>query len=71
MFIPAYSFSLKSFVLPEILADIERNGPRFFKPAPAQEITALPIEFTQAAFRFGHSSGLCRDLKFLLGGTGH
>src|SRR5256714_1321160 len=46
---------LKWFVLPEILADIERNGPRFFKPAPAQEVPALPIEFTQAAFRFGHS----------------
>ena len=46
---------LKWFVLPEILTDIERNGPRFFKPVPGEEITALPIEFTQAAFRFGHS----------------
>ena len=46
---------LKWFVLPEILADIERNGPRFFEPALGSEMPALPIEFTQAAFRFGHS----------------
>jgi len=46
---------LKWFVLPEILTDIEKHGPRFFKPAPGEEISALPIEFTQAAFRFGHS----------------
>src|SRR5947199_5197509 len=46
---------LKWFVLPEILTDIEQNGPRFFKPVPGEEIRALPIEFTQAAFRFGHS----------------
>ena len=41
------------FVLPEVLRDIEQNGPRLFKAngtAPA-----LPVEFTQAAFRFGHS----------------
>lgn len=47
---------LKWFVLPEILTDIKKNGPRFFKPCPSQEIPALPIEFTQAAFRFGHSA---------------
>jgi hypothetical protein len=46
---------LKWFVLPKILADIEKHGPRFFKPALDGEIPALPIEFTQAAFRFGHS----------------
>jgi Animal haem peroxidase len=46
---------LKWFVLPEILADIERYGPRFFETAPGEAIQALPIEFTQAAFRFGHS----------------
>jgi hypothetical protein len=46
---------LKWFILPEILADIERHGPRFFKPARGEEIPALPVEFTQAAFRFGHS----------------
>jgi hypothetical protein len=46
---------LKWFVLPEILTDIEQHGPRFFKPVPGDEIPALPIEFTQAAFRFGHS----------------
>jgi Animal haem peroxidase len=44
---------LNYFVLPEVLRDIEQNGPRLFKAngtAPA-----LPVEFTQAAFRFGHS----------------
>ena len=46
---------LKWFILPEILADIEKHGPRLFKPAPGEEIPSLPIEFTQAAFRFGHS----------------
>jgi Animal haem peroxidase len=46
---------LRWFVLPEILEDIEKHGPRFFKPVPEEEIPALPIEFTQAAFRFGHS----------------
>lgn len=46
---------LNWFVLPEVLIDIERNGPRFFKLGPGNAIRALPIEFTQAAFRFGHS----------------
>jgi hypothetical protein len=47
---------LRWFVLPEILTDIEKHGPRFFKALPGAEIPALPIEFTQAAFRFGHST---------------
>jgi Animal haem peroxidase len=47
---------LKWFVLPEVLSDIERNGPRFFNSSAGQKIEALPIEFTQAAFRFGHST---------------
>jgi hypothetical protein len=46
---------LKWFILPEILADIEKHGPRLFKPVRGEEIPALPVEFTQAAFRFGHS----------------
>jgi hypothetical protein len=46
---------LKWFILPNVLTDIEGNGPRFFKPAFGGEIPALPVEFTQAAFRFGHS----------------
>ncbi|MEY2600701.1 MAG: hypothetical protein QOJ36_20 [Verrucomicrobiota bacterium] len=46
---------LKWFILPEIVADIEKQGPRFFRPAHGEEILALPVEFTQAAFRFGHS----------------
>ena len=46
---------LKWFVLPEVLKDIERHGPRLFKTSADEEIPALPVEFTQAAFRFGHS----------------
>ena len=46
---------LKWFILPEILSDIERHGPRLFKVTSNDEMPALPIEFTQAAFRFGHS----------------
>jgi hypothetical protein len=46
---------LRWFVLPEILKDIEQQGARLFKPASNWEIPQLPIEFTQAAFRFGHS----------------
>jgi Animal haem peroxidase len=46
---------LKWFVLPEILKDIDQHGARLFKPASNGEIPALPVEFTQAAFRFGHS----------------
>ena len=43
------------FVLPEVLADIEQHGPRLFEPCNAEQAPSLPIEFTQAAFRFGHS----------------
>ena len=44
---------LNYFILPDVLIDIERHGARLFhlngnKPE-------LPIEFTQAAFRFGHT----------------
>lgn len=46
---------LKWFALPEVLADIERHGRRFFNYQHGDKIPALPIEFTQAAFRFGHS----------------
>src|ERR1700730_9428118 len=46
---------LKWFVLSDVLRDSARNGPRFSKPASGGEVPALPIEFTQAAFRFGHS----------------
>lgn len=46
---------LRWFVLAEILSDIEKRGSRLFKPEPGDGVT-LPIEFTQAAFRFGHST---------------
>jgi len=47
---------LRWFILPEVLIDIQRSGPRFFRAVPSEEISALPIEFTQAVFRFGHSA---------------
>jgi Animal haem peroxidase len=46
---------LKWFILPEILRDIEERGPRLFQPVLGESVSPLPIEFTQAAFRFGHS----------------
>jgi hypothetical protein len=44
---------LEYFVLPQVLTDVEQNGPRLFKTNGT--VPALPVEFTQAAFRFGHS----------------
>jgi hypothetical protein len=46
---------LNWFILPEVLIDIERHGPRLFKSVSDDGTPVLPIEFTQAAFRFGHS----------------
>ena len=43
------------FVLPRVLADIEQHGPRLFERRNSEQTASLPIEFTQAAFRFGHS----------------
>src|SRR2546421_6773369 len=40
---------LKWFVLPKILADIERDGPRFFKPSRGENIPTLQIECTHPA----------------------
>jgi heme peroxidase len=36
---------------PDVVRDIEANGPRFFRPG---DRPFIPIEFTVAAFRFGH-----------------
>ncbi|HEX4638161.1 MAG TPA: peroxidase family protein [Chthoniobacterales bacterium] len=47
---------LSWFVLPEVLQHIERNGARFFKAETGAQALTLPIEFTQAVFRFGHST---------------
>ena len=46
---------LSWFVLPEVLADIEQHGPRLFEWRSGEQMPSLPIEFTQAAFRYGHS----------------
>jgi hypothetical protein len=36
---------------PEVVEDIERNGPRFYRPG---DKPFIPAEFAVAAFRFGH-----------------
>jgi len=36
---------------PELVRDVEKNGPRFFQP---QHSVTMPVEFAAAAFRFGH-----------------
>jgi len=46
---------LKWFALPEILKDVADRGPRFFDAEHGKGLQPLPVEFTQAAFRFGHS----------------
>jgi hypothetical protein len=57
-----YQWIVKNDFLPHVvqkatLKDIERNGLHLFRRAytPADSPIALPVEFTVAAFRFGHS----------------
>lgn len=38
---------------PKVVADVEENGPRFFDPGDSP---FLPVEFSAAAFRFGHAT---------------
>ncbi len=45
---------LRRMVLDEVWDDILKNGPRLFDPKLGDDV-ALPVEFTHAAFRFGHS----------------
>jgi len=45
---------LKRVCAPEIIDDVLVNGPKFFKVAEAVNLV-MPIEFSGAAFRFGHS----------------
>ena len=40
---------------PAVVDDILRNGPRFFSPASSGEKLFMPLEFSAAGFRFGHS----------------
>jgi len=43
---------LPLFVGQDMVDDIQRNGPRFFRPTDA---AVIPVEFQGAAYRFGHS----------------
>lgn len=45
---------LARVVEPEILARVIRDGGRFFTPTAADEL-GMPVEFSVAAYRFGHS----------------
>jgi hypothetical protein len=47
-------YFLPMVVLQSVLDDIKANGPKLFKPESAKDLS-LPVEFTMAAFRFGHS----------------
>ena len=40
---------------PNVVRDIRRNGPRFFGPGTGGFEIFMPLEFSAAAFRFGHS----------------
>jgi Animal haem peroxidase len=43
---------LPRLVGPELVGEIETEGPRHYRPGPAPRI---PLEFADAAFRYGHS----------------
>jgi heme peroxidase len=43
---------LPSLVGPELVDELQRSGPRFYRPA---EEPFIPVEFADAAFRYGHS----------------
>jgi len=47
-------YFLPMIVLRSVLEDVKRRGPILFKPSSADGLS-LPVEFTVAAFRFGHS----------------
>lgn len=40
---------------PNIVLDIKVNGPKFFAPSSGRSELYMPLEFSVAAFRFGHS----------------
>ena len=46
---------LKHVCDPHIVDDILQNGPRFFGPRVSGGPLAMPLEFSVAGFRFGHS----------------
>lgn len=51
---------------PAVTADVVANGPRYFKPVAGGELF-MPLEFSVAGFRFGHS--MIRPSYEIQGGT--
>lgn len=45
---------LPTVCLPEVVDDVLKNGPRFYKPLQGNLLFA-PLEYSVAAFRFGHT----------------
>lgn len=46
---------LPTICAPQIVADVLANGPRYFGPAAGDVGIYMPLEFSVAAFRFGHT----------------
>lgn len=45
---------LRKIIVPDVLQDITNNGPKFFRPAVGE--ASIPVEFSLAAFQYGHSA---------------
>lgn len=61
---------LPTICSPTIVADVLLNGPKFFKFAKSKDFF-MPLEFTAAAYRFGHSmvrSAYNFNVNFKIGG---
>ncbi|WP_353808499.1 peroxidase family protein [Agromyces sp. SYSU T00194] len=58
---------LKAVCLEQVVEDCLRNGPVFYGPVAGGEPLFMPLEFSVAAFRFGHS--MIRPSYRMRGGT--
>ncbi|MEG6507500.1 heme peroxidase family protein [Methyloligella sp. 2.7D] len=46
---------LRTVCIPEVVIDVKRNGPAFYGPVSGGLPLFMPLEFSVAGFRFGHS----------------